>query len=1097
MVKIGEQIRGGKLTRTQRVLQKQELERERRESARELNALQSQAEQVREERFSDIKTIDEYREQYNLLSPELKPYFATPENIQEQQAQNVQVNVTKVSDRVKYYEDRNKALEEQRRIEHERYLNLSGDERVRQAKSHNSKIDNIDDKIDKNNQYINQWQRGVTLASQGFTYESINDQVSANVEGWQSRKLERRELNKRVESGEIVVLTTPSGIKGRVVGVIEGEGKGIRPVVPKQFEGKKRIPIKDYNQYVKESTTLKTSYEEIPQERIQLEPDVAIAKKRSKTDEKIKAVSGEVGRVTKYIYTNTIGGGKIAVSESIRIASKVPLLKILGQTSYRASKDVINIGKDIYNKIPDTPIRTGFGVTAQDTKENTIAQIDTAIQKAYERDVEKAGIIGAVTPKYEGLFQSAFESKYKEGIEKGEITFEEAQTEFLQSEEAIRINEEYNKEIAERRSDRLITTKIKDVEGYKIYGLSIAKMGINLLPTTYKGAVVTSIGAVLGYKSLKLIPSAVVTGSLIGSTAYGTYKITSPTSTPEDVAGGVITVGISGTILGVKGVKYLRKPTIRTEQIRVSKALTEADKQASVIAKRKIPVLDQKGNVIGTKRVYETSKLDEVVIQGRRTVISTKWRDILGVKPIYQGIPYSDPTGRAKALKILVKRGGLTTAQAEQTLRLYKPRAYILTTEGQTTLVSTDKNAFATFKGTQTIKPSIRYYPELDLKSVTGAVKTVKISATRTAIKDIGKDLLIRENIQIGNKLFETTRQIRITASAKLGAGQLTKLKSRGFIKGLNFNDLKKYVRSNTLVLDYPDELLMTDTRYATAKELRSLTQPLIRYRSLPQPVTLNFSEKELKFARSLERKQAIKRFIKDTRATFVPSQTPIPEIRQLAIENLQATAQPQNLILDTKLKTQLLSFQPATVTPTPSLLTIPNISTSVSNALSLGSALNIAQTQRPAIKNLTKLKLNVKNLLGTESKLKEETKLKEQLKTIQIQQPRSLLGTPQLSKLLSPTIDIAIPQLPTTTTPVTPLLKPITSPSIAVDFDPTRSMKGLKQKRLTQQVKYYLPDFTSRALGLTPEKITEKQAQKKLNQILTGLEIRRGVKLI
>lgn len=39
-----------------------------------------------------------------------------------------------------------------------------------------------------------------------------------------------------------------------------------------------------------------------------------------------------------------------------------------------------------------------------------------------------------------------------------------------------------------------------------------------------------------------------------------------------------------------------------------------------------------------------------------------------------------------------------------------------------------------------------------------------------------------------------------------------------------------------------------------------------------------------------------------------------------------------------------------------------------------------------------------------------------------------------------------------------------------------------------------YLPDFTSRALGLAPEVITPKQARQKLRQTITGLELRRGV---
>lgn len=43
---------------------------------------------------------------------------------------------------------------------------------------------------------------------------------------------------------------------------------------------------------------------------------------------------------------------------------------------------------------------------------------------------------------------------------------------------------------------------------------------------------------------------------------------------------------------------------------------------------------------------------------------------------------------------------------------------------------------------------------------------------------------------------------------------------------------------------------------------------------------------------------------------------------------------------------------------------------------------------------------------------------------------------------------------------------------------------------------KLYLPDFTSRSIGLDVEKITEKQALAKINKIQTGLELRRPIKV-
>ena len=41
-----------------------------------------------------------------------------------------------------------------------------------------------------------------------------------------------------------------------------------------------------------------------------------------------------------------------------------------------------------------------------------------------------------------------------------------------------------------------------------------------------------------------------------------------------------------------------------------------------------------------------------------------------------------------------------------------------------------------------------------------------------------------------------------------------------------------------------------------------------------------------------------------------------------------------------------------------------------------------------------------------------------------------------------------------------------------------------------------YLPDFTSRSLGLKAESVNIKNLMKKINKIQTGLEIRRGIKI-
>ena len=42
-----------------------------------------------------------------------------------------------------------------------------------------------------------------------------------------------------------------------------------------------------------------------------------------------------------------------------------------------------------------------------------------------------------------------------------------------------------------------------------------------------------------------------------------------------------------------------------------------------------------------------------------------------------------------------------------------------------------------------------------------------------------------------------------------------------------------------------------------------------------------------------------------------------------------------------------------------------------------------------------------------------------------------------------------------------------------------------------------YLPDFTARSLGLGAEELTLKQARKRIGKLQTGIEVRRGIKLL
>jgi len=98
-----------RLTRTQRLLQQAKA---RAEQSR-LKQLQEQAEIIRARDFSNITSLDEYRQKYSRLSPDIRQFFLTPDEVQERQQQQIEAgrqtameNITRINNRIKEEEDR-------------------------------------------------------------------------------------------------------------------------------------------------------------------------------------------------------------------------------------------------------------------------------------------------------------------------------------------------------------------------------------------------------------------------------------------------------------------------------------------------------------------------------------------------------------------------------------------------------------------------------------------------------------------------------------------------------------------------------------------------------------------------------------------------------------------------------------------------------------------------------------------------------------------------------------------------------------------------------------------------------------------------------
>ena len=186
-----------------------------------------------------------------------------------------------------------------------------------------------------------------------------------------------------------------------------------------------------------------------------------------------------------------------------------------------------------------------------------------------------------------------------------------------------------------------------------------------------------------------------------------------------------------------------------------------------------------------------------------------------------------------------------------------------------------------------------------------------------------------------------------------------------------------------------------------------------------------------------------------------------------------------------------------------PTIQTSPKIKTAMRldaiPELKEALSLKIATGQASALRSQTKLK----QLLKTKQKVQQDLSLKQiqkldlglkqvqqtRQKTKQIQSPVLNVAQVVENLLRTPTI-----RTPTTATPQAPRIPKIVLPKVA---QLKKLLKQKAQKVKSTETLYYLPDFTSRAIGLDPIEITSvKQANKLLKKIHTGLEVRRGVRV-
>jgi len=107
MVKLSQQLQSSRLTRTQRVIGKRTAQLENIKRRKDYQALKEKAEQIQQEKFSNITNLNDYEKQYNSLSPDIKQFFSTPQQLRTEQTQRIKSNIPKVEEKIFYAREQN------------------------------------------------------------------------------------------------------------------------------------------------------------------------------------------------------------------------------------------------------------------------------------------------------------------------------------------------------------------------------------------------------------------------------------------------------------------------------------------------------------------------------------------------------------------------------------------------------------------------------------------------------------------------------------------------------------------------------------------------------------------------------------------------------------------------------------------------------------------------------------------------------------------------------------------------------------------------------------------------------------------------------
>lgn len=1156
MVKLSEQRLSAQQisrpTRTQRVQAQQEQFRE----GVRFEQLSEEAKRVQEERLSKAKTIEEYEQEYTKLRPDIKQFFATPQELRQQKTERIIETRSKVETQIQDADRRLIELEQKYQQDKQKAQTISDNRR------RNEKLDRLEDSYEEDREYLIGYKQGLQeglgqLGSKEVDYGAIVS-YAQDVGDYRERREEARNQQRKFNQEQ----------KRKEDALIE---KGFQPQLIQQYEkGKfKEAGYVFFNpktgEYVPQSFQKLATDQEIKAGKLsvggkefEFKTSDLQARKKAQEDLAIQ----ERTRLSKEPIFLDIGdiAPQVARRETISSQPRTEFLPVSIKTTQTKSPTIIKRATEIYNKIPEdrftkpftfpigTPLGIGVVFKTKEEQEKYLLPKELNLKKTEENlEEQRTNILEKYDTGYKEITEEAqaetnlrFQRAYNEKIIRGEITFEEAVAEFEASDETKIIQAKYEK----RLKTDLDLSKVPFVEGrilgVKIAGTQLAKSLYSSISTP-KRLIVTGLVLKGAGKGLKLISPKYLIGGEALITGYGTYKFLSPKSTFEQSGAGLITAGLGAGFLSARGLKFLRRPIVTRTPVTIRPTLTAKQQRALVIETGRKGVIDLEGNLL-RQRKLKAFQISEQVAQGERTIVTTTSRKLLGLKPIYQGIPqaqrgrkylvkdlirgtettFRTESGYEKALKLITKRqfelrtglgvtrqttisAPLKETQARALLRNVAPVRRLSTYEGEITILEGDKLAKPqiTIKGRRDIfQVTEEINKQLGLKTRGARPIREVITGTAEPIGEVKQGDLLKATFNI-EKAYLTPKgrpyQL-ISQAGKTTRTQVEEIIIRRKQEEEVFR-LGKEIKGLGVYKEYPLEISEQFARITPTlpkgRRFFATTESGFIRRNVPM-ITKDLREiyervysveriKEAKPISELKTAGQWNKLVKDLAKLY--------DKKQVAKTIIKARTEPirTNRLIQTTPQLEIRTgLQPSV--PQRSIRDIvknlirgsSRFSVAGTEALAVQTSLGVRTTQASRLNQQLKPSLSLINALALSNRLEQQLRPKQaQAQSLKMSQLLKIVDTtPRPISISSPII--RSPEIPAPTRPI----------GFGFGFDISGLKQAKKRKKNGQTIEEYalLPDFTSRALGLSPQKIKEEDALKEVKKILTGLEIRRGL---